>query len=203
MSTRFTEFQALLGETIITDNGVTLNYDTAIATMHPFASCNHQNIQRVSHPLCAGIPVPPNDTIHQIYPDQTCMPFMRTVPCARCRLGPRLITNSVTAAHDLNAVYGVSTEMSNARRTMTGGRLKSQILNGHEIFGIEQYNATGRYRCFEGRCELSPYDARNVQFPTGQAYTLLFYRNHNRHARNLEKIQPLWSDERIFQEARR
>lgn len=165
-------------------------------------SCD-QNNQRVNHPQYTGIPVPPNDTIHETYPDQTCMQFVRSLPCARCRLGPRMMSNSVTAAQDLNSVYGVSTDMSDARRTMVGGRLQSQTIRGDELFAIERFNNSGRFRCFEGKCEQSPFDVRNVQLPTGQAIALLFHRNHNRHARKLAKIQPAWTDEQIFQEARR
>lgn len=131
------------------------------------------------------------------------MPFARSLPCARCRLGPRMISNTVTAAQDLNSVYGVSIAMSNARRTMVGGRLKSQTIEGDEIFAVERFNNSGRFRCFEEKCELSPFDVRNVQLQTGQAFALLFHRNHNRHARKLAKAHPLWKDEQLFQEARR
>lgn len=165
-------------------------------------SCDHENIQRIYHPQYAGIPVPPNDSIHQLYPNQTCIPFTRTIPCARCRLGPRIMSNAATAAQDMNTVYGVSVEMSNARRTMVGGCLKSQTLKGDEIYAVERFNESGRFRCFEGKCEVSPFDGRNVLLPTGQMFALLFHRNHNWHARRLAKIKPDWSDEQIFQEAR-
>lgn len=180
---------------------MTLQHDNALRTV--FQSCDHKNIRRSNHPQCAGIPISPDDSIHQTYPDQSCMPFTRTLPCARCRLGPRMISNSVTAAQDLNSVYGVSTDMSNERRTMVHGLLKSQIILGHEIFATEKSNTTGRFRCFEGKCKPSAFDVRNVQLVGAQAFALLFHRNHNRHARRLAEIRPLWSDEQLFQEARR
>ncbi|XP_037034218.1 peroxidase-like [Bradysia coprophila] len=199
-SPEFSDFHSFLGEFVISDNGMTANHDTGIGKL---ASCDHENTQRVNHPQCAGIPIPQNDTMHRLYPNQTCIPFTRTIPCARCRLGPRMVSSSVTAAQDLNSVYGVSTEMSNARRTMVGGRLKSQIIKGHEIFAVERFNTTGRFRCFEGECELSPFDGRNTQLPTGQMFALLFHRNHNWHARRIAKMKPDWHNEQIFQEARR
>lgn len=178
-----------------------MNHDTGLRIV--LQSCDHQQKHRVNHPQCAGIPVPPNDTIHQIYPDQTCMPFVRTIPCPRCRLGPRSITSSVTAAQDLSAVYGVSTDMSNDRRTMTGGLLKSQFVKGEELFAVERTNSSGRFRCLGEECEASPLDVRNLQFVPAQALVLLFYRRHNMHARRLAEIKPSWTDEQLFQEARR
>lgn len=201
LSTRYTEFQSFFGEFVATDNGISPNQENGKGVI--LQSCDHQNIQRVDHPNCAGIQIPPDDVIHKTFPDEKCMPFARTIPCARCRLGPRMISNVVTAAHDLNSVYGVSTEMSNARRTMVGGRLQSQMIMGEETFAVDRYNNSGRYRCFEGKCENSPIDGRNAQFITGHVLALLFHRNHNRHARKLEKILPKWTDEQIFQEARR
>lgn len=201
LSKEFSEFHAFLGEFVISDNGMTLNHNNGLRVAVP--SCDHKNSRRANHPQCAGIAIPPNDTIHEYYPEQQCFPFARTIPCARCRLGSRMISNSVTAAQDLNSVYGVSIEMSNARRTMFGGLLKSQIIAGHEIFAVERANTTDRLRCFEGVCEFSPFDVRNVQLAPAQMLALLFHRNHNRHARNLAKVQPLWNDEQLFQEARR
>lgn len=114
-----------------------------------------------------------------------------------------MISSSVTAAQDLNTVYGVSDEMLKARRTFKGGCLKSQTVNGEEIFAVEKINGNTRYRCFEGKCELSPIDVRNVLAPTGLVFALLFHRNHNRHARKLAAAYSKWDDEKIFQMARR
>lgn len=165
--------------------------------------CDRDGRPRDDHAQCASFFVPPGGVLGHTYPLQKCMEFVRTIPCARCKLGPRMLSNSVTAGHDLNSVYGVSTAMSNARRTMAGGCLMSEMVYGEEIFAVERFNASGRYRCFEGQCQISPLDVRNVQLPTGQAWALLFHRNHNRHARNLGAFKPHWSDERIFQEARK
>lgn len=114
-----------------------------------------------------------------------------------------MISSSVTAAQDLNSVYGVSDAMLKARRTFEGGCLKSQTVNGQELFATEKINGSLRYRCFEGKCELSPRDVRNALAPTGLVLALLFHRNHNRHARRITAMKPKWTDEEIFQSARR
>lgn len=201
MSTRFTQFHAFFGEFVIGDNGMTLSNDDG--NRIDIRSCDHDSHARLNNPKFKSFFILPDDVLRQTYPNQTCMPFDRSETCARCKLGPRMLSNSITAAQDLNIVYGVSTSMINARRTMSGGLLMSQIINGHEIYAVERFNATGRYRCFEGKCENSPLDERNAQLPTGQAVALLFHRNHNRHARKLATIKPDWNDERLFQEARK
>lgn len=200
-STQLTQFHSLIGEFIISDNGMTLNHATGLLVN--LQCCDHEDHLRIDHPQCAAFFIPPGDVLSQQYPKEKCMQFTRSIPCARCNLGPRLISNSVTAAQDLNSVYGVSTSMLNDRRTMADGCLKSQIINGHEMFAIERVNASGRYRCFNSKCELSPLDVRNVLAPTGLVFALLFHRNHNRHARKLAAIKPHWNDEKIFEEARK
>lgn len=201
LSNRFTQLQAFLGEFVIGDNGMTLRHDTGMFIK--LQCCDHDGKPRIDHPQCAPIPISPNDELRQRYVNQKCMQFERSIPCARCTLGPRMLSSSSTAAQDLNSVYGVSSAMLNARREMVGGRLKSQIIQGHELYAVERFNTSGRFRCFEGNCELSPQDGRNLHLPTGQAFSLLFHRNHNRHARHLAKVHPDWNDENLFQEARK
>lgn len=175
---------------------MTLNHATGM--LINLQCCDSDHNPRIDHPQCAAFPVPPGDVLNQ-----KCMQFARSIPCGRCNLGPRMLSSTVTAAQDLNSVYGVSSSMLKARRTLSNGCLKSQMINGNEIFATERFNATGRYRCFEGKCELSPLDTRNLLAPTGLALSLLFHRNHNRHARLLASIKPHWSDEQIFEEARK
>lgn len=180
---------------------MTLSHSTGMLTQLP--CCDHDDQIRIDHPHCSPIPIPPNDSLRQRYAYQNCMQFERTLPCARCNLGPRNLASSSTSAQDLHSVYGTSLSMVNARRTMVGGLLKSQIVNGHELYAVERFNSSGRFRCFESRCEISPQDGRHLHLPTGLAFALLFHRNHNRHARQLAKSRPDWSDEKLFQEARK
>lgn len=201
-SNNLSQLQALFGEFVISDNGMTLNHDTGM--LFSLQCCDNDGHPRVDHPQCAEFFVPSAPKTDESSTQQRCMRFTRSIACTRCKLGPRMISSSVTAAQDLNSVYGVSDEMLMARRTMTGGLLKSQLVNGEEIFATEKIDTNGvRYRCFEGKCELSPMDVRNLLAPTGLVFSLLFHRNHNRHARNLAKAHPKWSDEKIFQMARR
>ncbi|XP_037033720.1 peroxidase-like [Bradysia coprophila] len=194
-------FQALFGEFVIGDNGVTLNHDTAM--LFDLQCCDADGRPRIDHPQCAAIFIPPGISSAESYANEKCMRFVRSLPCARCKLGPRMISSSVTAAQDLNSVYGVSDEMLKARRTFKGGCLQSETVSGEEIFAVEKMNGSIRLRCFKGKCEPSPMDARNLFAPSGLVFALLFHRNHNRHARNLSAAYPKWDDEKIFQTARR
>lgn len=201
LSNSFSQFQSLFGEFVIGDNGLTLNHD-AVA-MVDLQCCDVEGHERIDHPQCAAFFVPQEERSTQSYGNGNCMRFVRSLPCARCKLGPRMLSSSVTAAQDLNSVYGVSDAMLKERRTFAGGCLKSQTVNGQELFAIEKINGSHRYRCFEGKCELSPIDIRNAMAPTGLVFSLLFHRNHNRHARKIASLRPKWDDEKIFQEARR
>lgn len=57
--------------------------------------------------------------------------------------------------------------------------------------------AAGSNYCF------SAGDVRGNQHPLLQTFHLLLLRNHNLHAQNLAKVNPKWTDELLFQEARR
>lgn len=180
---------------------MTLNHGTGMLV--DLQCCDSEQRPRVDHPQCAAFFVPSQGESEEASTHENCMQFARSLPCARCKLGPRMLSSSVTAAQDLNSVYGVTEAMLKERRTFKGGCLKSQTVNGQELFAVEKLNGTQRLRCFEKKCEPSPMDVRNLLAPTGLVVALLFHRNHNRHARKLAAMQPKWSDEKIFQTARR
>ncbi|KAJ6644440.1 Chorion peroxidase [Pseudolycoriella hygida] len=201
LSKHFTQFQSFFGEFVIGDSGATLNPGTGMLV--ELQCCDKEGHPRVEHPQCAPIYVPPDQESILNGSYKSCMQFVRSIPCAQCKLGPRMISNGVTAAQDLNAVYGTSDEMLMARRTMEDGLLKSETINGEEFFAMEKITGRVRQRCLNNKCEASPIDSRNLLTPLGVAFALIFHRNHNRHARNIAAKYPKWNDEKIFQTARR
>ncbi|WP_283135226.1 peroxidase family protein [Rhizohabitans arisaemae] len=123
--------------------------------------------------------------------------------------------NSSNHHIDLNQLYGLDEVAATALRTLEGGLLKSQVVEGGEF---------PPYLCANG--EVKPEFAqlsvirfaelthaqRDTLFATGSdrgniqigftMLTTLFLREHNRVARLLAKRHPHWDDERLFQTTR-
>lgn len=110
----------------------------------------------------------------------------------------------------LQSVYGIDEDTSRALRTMQGGRMKSSIVNGEEFLpylkdcqgcrqkGKQGDNLTDQekdtyFACGNDRVNSSPM----FMYPA-----VMYLRMHNNYARDFEKAQPDWDDERIFQESR-
>lgn len=182
---------------------MTLNHATGLGVN--LQCCDDRNHTRVDHPQCAPFFVPPEACVSHTYVKDRCTQFARSLPCTRCNLGPRMISSSVPAAQDLNSVYGVSDEMAKNRRLKIAGKLKSEHIHHEEIFATEKVNGTSRQRClWKHKCDNpSPLDGRNLYSPFGLVIALLFHRNHNYHAKKIFHKKPKWSDDRVFQEARR
>ncbi|HKP64587.1 MAG TPA: peroxidase family protein [Polyangiales bacterium] len=125
--------------------------------------------------------------------------------------------NHSTHELDLSQLYGTSTEATNALRTMRGGRMKSQQYKGEEYAPF----------LFEGKKRRSGFDAlpnpvgvkedydpvkratlfafggeRSNSTPQTAMLNILMLREHNRVAGELERANPKWQDERLFQTAR-
>ena len=112
---------------------------------------------------------------------------------------------------DLTNLYGLHPGVARQLRTLEGGRLKSQEINGEEF---------PPYLCENGqikpefslltviRFEEQSAEARNQLFAMGSdtsnlqagfvAHNVLFLREHNRIARILSRAYPDWDDERLF-----
>jgi len=112
---------------------------------------------------------------------------------------------------DLTNLYGLTPEIARQLRTLDGGLLKSQQINGEEF---------PPYLCENGlikpefslitvvRFEQQTVETRDQLFAMGSdtsnlqvgfvAHNVLFLREHNRIARLLADAYPNWDDERLF-----
>ncbi|GAA4239965.1 hypothetical protein GCM10022254_62870 [Actinomadura meridiana] len=116
---------------------------------------------------------------------------------------------------DLNPVYGLNAEATDAVRAHQGGLLKSQLINGGEFppYLCENGKVKPEFSVLTAvRMEQLTDAQRDTLFATGgdrgnvqvgfTMMTVLFLREHNRVARILANENPDWDDERLFQTAR-
>ncbi|XP_030051017.1 thyroid peroxidase [Microcaecilia unicolor] len=177
-------------------------------------TCENQN-------PCYPIKVPANDTLSS---GMECMPFYRSAPaCGSGNQGaifgnlssgnPREQINGLTSFLDASTVYGSTSALENKLRNLTikEGLLKVNL----------QYSDHGRdYLPFVPQvpspCAQDPTadkaeriecflagDSRSSEVISLAALHTLWLREHNRLAKELKKLNPFWSSETVYQEARK
>jgi hypothetical protein len=124
---------------------------------------------------------------------------------------PRQQINAVTSYLDLSNVYGSTRVVADALRTFSGGRLKTSPGNllPHDnltYFTQAQIAALNMANDAEAVPESDLFAAGDVRANENVELTALqtlFVRNHNLIAGELQKEHPNWSDETLYQEARK
>jgi hypothetical protein len=128
---------------------------------------------------------------------------------------PRQQVNSNTAFLDLSNVYGSDAATADALRSHAGGRLKTSPGDllpylSTDYFTPEQLaainEAEGGMQNFGGLPNSSLFAAGDIRANENielTAVQTLFMRNHNRIAAELQREHPRWSDEQLYQEARK
>ena len=106
--------------------------------------------------------------------------------------------NQITSFSDASNVYGSDLCEMRELRTFFGGKLNStktfhggKDLLPHTIENAECKSESGR--CFEAG------DARNSEQPVLAAIHTLFLRLHNKLCDDLSRLNPQWSDEKLYQ----
>jgi hypothetical protein len=124
---------------------------------------------------------------------------------------PRQQTNAVTSFLDLSQVYGSSAAVADALRTHSGGLMKtspggmlpydnSSYFTPAQLAVINMANDSGAVAT--GNLFVTG-DVRGNENVELTALQTLFVRNHNLIAGELQKEHPGWSDEQLYQEARK
>jgi peroxidase len=119
--------------------------------------------------------------------------------------------NANTSFLDLSQVYGSSEAVADALRTHVGGRLKTSPgdllpYNNLTYFTQDQLNALNMANDAMQIPSANLFAAGDVRANENielTAIQTLFVRNHNRLAKQLQSLHPAWSDERLYQEARK
>ncbi|XP_078082079.1 eosinophil peroxidase-like [Mustelus asterias] len=190
----------------------------SLQTFNDAINCESTCIQKSP---CFPIKIPPGDT--RIKDTKKCLPFFRSAPaCGSGELGSlfgdvntRQQINALTSFIDANEVYGSSDCLGNKLRNLTNelGQLavNEQFSdNGREYlpFNIISSNLCGQMgeACVTGQnstpCFLGGDVRVNEQLGVLTFHTV-FLREHNRLARELKKLNPHWSGETIYLEARK
>jgi hypothetical protein len=124
---------------------------------------------------------------------------------------PRQQVNSVTSYLDLSQVYGSSAAIADALRTHSGGLLKTSPGNmlpydNSTYFTPEQLaviNMANDAHAVATENLFVTGDVRGNENVELTSLQTLFVRNHNLIAAQLQKLHPGWTDEQLYQEARR
>ncbi|KAJ8915001.1 hypothetical protein NQ315_002526 [Exocentrus adspersus] len=157
---------------------------------------------------CFPILLPENDPDYSQI-NAKCMSFVRTITDRdrRCIGGSQPAEQLTAVNHflDLSVVYGNTDQVNQQVRQFQGGRLRVDIRNGQQ-WPPRSQNASGictiqspLEACYLG----AQGDARINQNPQLTLLQVILLREHNRIADTLQKLNPHWNDEVVFQEARK
>lgn len=115
---------------------------------------------------------------------------------------PRQQLNRITAFIDGSQVYGSDTTRAAALREFVGGRLKTSTGNLMPFNTAGLANANDAHVVADDQLFLAG-DVRANENPELASLQTLFVREHNRIAAEAAARNPTWSDEQLFQHARR
>ncbi|CAL4067189.1 unnamed protein product [Meganyctiphanes norvegica] len=157
------------------------------------------NPNSVKHPDCFEITIPSSDGFFAPR-QQTCMNFVRSMLSLnpQCSMGFAEQMNTLTAFLDGSNIYGSSKEEQDSVRSFNGGMLKT---SGNNLLPIDRERGC-QAQLRNADCYVAG-DSRVNEQPGLAAMHLIWMREHNRVVRELQKITSGWTDEEMFQEARR
>ncbi|GBP65625.1 Chorion peroxidase [Eumeta japonica] len=155
---------------------------------------------------CIPIKVPDDDPFYSRHGIK-CLNFVRSVTTPRddCSLGHAEQMNTVTSYLDGSPIYGSEPSLAYRLRTLSRGKMRTSNRFGNRKGYLPQVDdkfSVCDLRNASEPCYLAG-DVRINQTPTLALLHTLLLREHNRIAGILHHLNPLWSDERLYQEARR
>lgn len=172
-----------------------VHYQTAVQPSNPereIQCCTADNTKKlgkdVSHPSCFPIEIARNDSI---FGSQHigCINLVRSERAEYTDdVQPGQIMNRATSFLDLSLIYGNHQSELDPIRLYEGGRLR---MGTNNVLPVDK---NGNY---------IPSMRRFTMVPMASIWPALFARNHNYLADGLAALNPCWSDETLFQEARR
>ncbi|XP_017204576.3 myeloperoxidase [Oryctolagus cuniculus] len=163
----------------------------------------------LQQPPCFPLKIPPNDP--RIKNQRDCIPFFRSCPaCTGSNITIRNQINALTSFVDASMVYGSEDPLAAKLRNQTnqlGLLAVNQRFrdNGRALLPFDTLhddpclltNRSVRIPCFLAG------DTRASEMPELTSMHTLFVREHNRLATQLKRLNPRWSGEKLYQEARK
>ncbi|CAD5121885.1 DgyrCDS10346 [Dimorphilus gyrociliatus] len=152
---------------------------------------------------CEPITIPNDDPI---FKPSRCLKFIRSQesPNLACSIGPREHVNQLSSYIDASNVYGSTKQQADALRNFDDdGTLRSTPTTGHHHLPIG--NLDKSCKSFNNDKEMC-FDAGDVRANEQVlliSHHTLFMRHHNYLAKGLKYVNPSWSGEKVFQEARK
>lgn len=194
---------------LVMQMGQFIDHDVTHTPNHAKGDCCNSDGSfptRYDAATCYPIDIPIDDAFW--IGKKTCMNFARSLaaPNLKCSLESRQQMNQITHWLDASNIYGSSKNDANKLRQRFGGQMKvtRQIGSRLGVLPSCASEVSGTVSACKG-CKSCFYagDARaNEQLNLIVMHTV-WLREHNRIARFMQKLNPHWNDERIFQETRR
>ncbi|XP_078278921.1 eosinophil peroxidase-like [Rhinoraja longicauda] len=170
---------------------------------------------------CFPIQLPPGDS--KLVKSVKCLPFFRSAPaCGTGELGSifgdvntRQQINAITSFIDVNEVYGSDDCLANKLRNLTNedGLMKVNHQFSDKGRELLPFNSISSNLCgiMGEACSTGPDgipcfiagDARVNEQLALLAFHTMFLREHNRIARELKRLNPHWSGDTVYLEARK
>ncbi|XP_025418034.1 peroxidase-like [Sipha flava] len=174
----------------------------------PSDCCAIQNSDDIPPQCQAVITIDPMDQVYLMFdvPRRSCLSFRRAMTTTlnfNCSITPQIPINQATAFVDASQLYGHNNIKAASLRSNVDGKLKTEMINGQRFCVQQKRNSTfcdGRDNvcvCFDHG------DVRNNQNLGIIIYGELFLRLHNHIADSLKLINPNWTDEILYEEARK
>jgi peroxidase len=177
--------------------GQFMSHDMAKTTLQPSANC----------PSCDPVPskcipvsIMEKDT-NAAFKQKKCLKISRSAPvCGTGTNSPRQQLNENTAFIDGSQIYGSSTKDLHKFRDGRTGFLKMSRFNNLLMLPFDESKCTSADKC---TATFVAGDIRANLFLGLSSMHILFAREHNRIAAVFQQINPSWSGDRVFQEARK
>uniref|UniRef100_A0A0N4ZHK0 peroxidase n=1 Tax=Parastrongyloides trichosuri TaxID=131310 RepID=A0A0N4ZHK0_PARTI len=177
--------------------GQFISHDMAKTTLVPSSKCpGCSNIDG----RCMAITLSPNET-NSKFLQEGCIKVSRSSSiCGSGRTKPRQQLNENTGYIDASPIYGSSVGDLHKFRQGKTAFLKLSTFKGQKVLPFDQARCKNDKSC---TVIFIAGDSRVNLFIGLSSIHILFTREHNRIARIFKKLNPHWSDDRTFHEARK